>query len=127
MNDSPNLRELFDHEKFAAALDAVADSRHIENQNQLAVAIGISPSTIKRVYAGNGMEFTSLLQILRWSNIDLRKCLKKRPVEMMQVPTCQKCGCTDARACEGGCSWVEDDLCSRCVPANVSGRIGDEE
>lgn len=31
---------------------------------------------------------------------------------------CRVCGCTDARACAGGCSWVEDDLCSACyVPA----------
>ena len=33
--------------------------------------------------------------------------------------TCRVCGCTDERACEGGCSWVPDpeggDLCSRCA------------
>lgn len=28
---------------------------------------------------------------------------------------CRKCGCTEARACAGGCSWIEWDLCSRCV------------
>lgn len=27
---------------------------------------------------------------------------------------CRVCGCTDAAACEGGCSWVEADLCSAC-------------
>lgn len=30
------------------------------------------------------------------------------------VRTCRGCGCTDTRACPGGCSWVEDDLCSAC-------------
>lgn len=36
--------------------------------------------------------------------------------------TCVKCGCTDSRACAGGCSWVRVDrakgegLCSECVP-----------
>jgi hypothetical protein len=30
------------------------------------------------------------------------------------VPTCRGCGCTDDRACPGGCYWVDDDLCSRC-------------
>jgi hypothetical protein len=34
--------------------------------------------------------------------------------EAQQVRTCRKCGCTDANACEGGCSWVESDLCSQC-------------
>ena len=29
--------------------------------------------------------------------------------------TCRKCGCTEDAACEEGCSWVEEDLCSQCV------------
>lgn len=28
---------------------------------------------------------------------------------------CRQCGCTDDNACEGGCHWVEDDLCSACA------------
>lgn len=41
-------------------------------------------------------------------------------VFLKQVPTpnhqvCRKCGCTWENACEGGCYWVEDDLCSRCA------------
>ncbi|HEX3539613.1 MAG TPA: hypothetical protein VHT75_04140, partial [Acidimicrobiales bacterium] len=31
------------------------------------------------------------------------------------VRSCRACGCTDAEACDGGCSWVEDDLCSECL------------
>lgn len=31
------------------------------------------------------------------------------------VATCRKCGCTDNRACPGGCWWAEPDLCSACV------------
>ena len=31
------------------------------------------------------------------------------------VPSCRHCGCTDEFACEGGCYWVEEDLCSRCA------------
>jgi hypothetical protein len=30
------------------------------------------------------------------------------------VATCRVCGCTEEDACEGGCSWIEDDLCSAC-------------
>lgn len=29
--------------------------------------------------------------------------------------TCRVCGCTDDRACPGGCYWVEEDLCSECA------------
>ena len=28
---------------------------------------------------------------------------------------CRVCGCTDLLGCEGGCSWVEEDLCSTCA------------
>ena len=28
---------------------------------------------------------------------------------------CRVCGCTWDNACEGGCYWVEDDLCSSCA------------
>jgi hypothetical protein len=30
------------------------------------------------------------------------------------VRACRACGCTDEHACEGGCYWVEKDLCSAC-------------
>jgi len=29
---------------------------------------------------------------------------------------CRVCGCWELQACEGGCSWVEPDLCSKCKP-----------
>jgi hypothetical protein len=29
---------------------------------------------------------------------------------------CRVCGCTDLRACAGGCWWVGEDLCSACQP-----------
>ena len=29
--------------------------------------------------------------------------------------TCRVCGCTDDRACPGGCVWAEPNLCSRCA------------
>ena len=30
---------------------------------------------------------------------------------------CRVCGCTDERACPGGCHWITPDLCSECAPA----------
>lgn len=29
--------------------------------------------------------------------------------------TCRVCGCTNVKACPGGCHWVEPDLCSKCA------------
>jgi hypothetical protein len=28
---------------------------------------------------------------------------------------CEACGCTEDRACEGGCGWARDNLCTGCV------------
>lgn len=35
----------------------------------------------------------------------------------IRVPggACRECGCTDNRACPGGCSWVAPDLCTQCL------------
>lgn len=27
---------------------------------------------------------------------------------------CRKCGCTQNKACKGGCMWIEPNLCSNC-------------
>jgi hypothetical protein len=40
-----------------------------------------------------------------------------------KVRTCRECGCTDDRACRGGCFWVEKDLCSRCFKPAVGQRV----
>lgn len=32
-----------------------------------------------------------------------------------KVRTCRECGCTDEYGCDGGCEWVEPDLCSACT------------
>ncbi|HMM26040.1 MAG TPA: hypothetical protein PKA36_14715 [Pseudoxanthomonas mexicana] len=36
-------------------------------------------------------------------------------VEINGRRSCRKCGCTQSRACAGGCHWVEYDLCSACA------------
>jgi hypothetical protein len=35
---------------------------------------------------------------------------------LLCVRRCRVCRCTDEDGCDGGCSWVEPDLCSACVP-----------
>lgn len=36
-----------------------------------------------------------------------------------RISRCRVCGCTDIQACEGGCWWVEPDLCSACKPTRA--------
>ncbi len=40
----------------------------------------------------------------------------------IEVRTCRGCGCTDLEGCDGGCEWVEDDLCSNCAGAQPKGK-----
>ena len=35
-------------------------------------------------------------------------------VDYSEEQTCRVCGCTHYTPCEGGCYWVEPDLCSSC-------------
>jgi hypothetical protein len=49
----------------------------------------------------------------------LRRCAQLCWCALMQLPdirVCRLCGCCDEWACEGGCHWVEPDLCSNCQP-----------
>lgn len=43
-------------------------------------------------------------------------CLSMEEVlRILALFQCRVCGCTDARACPGGCGWVEPGLCSSCA------------
>lgn len=44
----------------------------------------------------------------------------------MEERTCRVCGCNEDNACEGGCSWVEEDLCSSCAEKEKSEDSEDE-
>ncbi len=38
----------------------------------------------------------------------------------LDIRQCRGCGCTDDVVCDGGCHWVEDDLCSACLSRGVA-------
>jgi hypothetical protein len=42
---------------------------------------------------------------------------RQRRIEAGIEDACRVCGCSESRPCEGGCVWVEVDLCSRCYRA----------
>ena len=45
----------------------------------------------------------------------------------MSEQVCRECGCTDERACPGGCWWVEADLCSACQMKEEPAQVGREQ
>lgn len=70
------MTELFDHVRFTEVLMGIADSRGISNRNQLAIAIGVNGTSLARICGGLGVECSTLLRIVAWSNIDLRKYVR---------------------------------------------------
>jgi hypothetical protein len=69
-----------------------------------------------------GVRFNSIMKYraiveLEFEERDLtQRTLKKaRLIGVQELSrVCRVCGCTEWAACEGGCSWVEADLCSKC-------------
>ena len=39
--------------------------------------------------------------------------------ESLKERTCLICGCTDSKACKGGCSWLLPEVCSKCITETV--------
>lgn len=59
----------------------------------------------------------SLLALARGATLnELNRLLATVGIQAVRG-TCCVCGCTDTRACPGGCSWMnaERTLCSGCV------------
>lgn len=51
-----------------------------------------------------------------------------RRVEPSDGYVCQVCGCTNERACPGGCYWVAHDKCSACFDGDgLPYAVGAEE
>jgi hypothetical protein len=67
---------------------------------------------------------TAKCNALEYSGMNIGLRINRKLVEHVQFPcggsfqigqrTCRFCGCSDEKACEGGCSWVDLDLCSAC-------------
>ncbi len=68
----------------------------------------------------------------KWGRCEVQQmvhCVLVGLGKMAENRVCRVCGCTDDMGCEGGCSWVEEDLCSNCldqvVEIDLDGAIED--
>lgn len=59
-------------------------------------------------------QVATLYKQARQRNIGIISVTQKGTTKLLKVRKCRQCGCTDLRACPGGCAWVTEDLCSRC-------------
>ncbi|HYP38247.1 MAG TPA: hypothetical protein VEQ62_18070 [Stellaceae bacterium] len=54
------------------------------------------------------------LHYLRGIPLDAHRLIAGPDLSLVNMRACRLCGCTDHSACEDGCYWVEEDLCSKC-------------
>ena len=50
----------------------------------------------------------------------MEECARKEFARQLRIArgeeiACARCGCSETRACSGGCVWARTTLCSRCV------------
>lgn len=69
------------------------------------------PYDTAMVEAARWLDALVLVTVLR-ATFGLPPVPDLRPLGVQQ---CTGCGCTENRACSGGCSWVTEDLCSACA------------
>jgi hypothetical protein len=104
-------RKLGAEEKKAA--DARAKKRAEEEANAKAAAEEKEKeAALKKAHAPKGQ--TSFFDDL-FIGVDLASGPDMTAESVFDVHKCRECGCTDLNACQGGCYWVEDDLCSQCA------------
>lgn len=56
------------------------------------------------------------LKVLQDAKLDPGQVVRILAPLVLGIAVCRECGCTDISACEDGCSWVAEDVCSACVP-----------
>jgi ParB family chromosome partitioning protein len=76
----------------------------------LAIVCTLGEDQLKTGVRKGNARIRRYLQLLRTAGYTLAPCEEA----LLVVATCRVCGCTDERACDGGCSWIAADLCSSC-------------
>ncbi len=54
------------------------------------------------------------------ANAVMEECARKEFARQLRIAeggekACARCGCSETRACSGGCIWATNTLCSRCA------------
>lgn len=80
-------------------------------QTALSNALFYSTPIIVRIEKGKKMpSFDELKVIAKVLDVEVTALLEDGDEQR-----CRVCGCTWNNACEGGCYWVKEDLCSACA------------
>lgn len=94
------------------AIDELIQGAKTEDDRAVHFFNALNEADIKyRIYSDGSMDYLNEEEKARGEAILAR--IEAKANEGIQ--RCRVCGCTDDRACPGGCYWVETDLCSACA------------
>lgn len=82
-------------------LDADAFSKPSMNVNSESAAAALAAEA-HRVLSAAGLDPAAVVRVLA--------------PDVLGIRVCRRCGCTDIFACDEGCEWLTDTLCSACLP-----------
>ena len=83
--------------------EAEKQTENVEFQKAFTLACRVLADYLECPYTECGVEESWR----RWQEYIIKKTENEA--------VCRVCGCTQYNACDGGCYWVEPDLCSKCV------------
>ena len=102
--------------------EAVQSPRRMDLIVNGATLMSVKKDTLRGVIrvllTGAGAQIVKLLaqfHDVEAENAQLREVITANDPQFF-TRKCRVCGCDWNHACPGGCSWVEDDLCSACAP-----------
>jgi hypothetical protein len=113
----PPTDRRFDARAHWAALDPEQQQRLGEAALLLSAAVLGQANAVERSQVIERWEHAEAeaWQMIAAFDPDLEMFPDGPDLEALGIRTCRECGCTDANACDEGCSWLEDDLCSACA------------
>jgi DNA-binding Xre family transcriptional regulator len=79
VNETKPSTVTFDGARFLEALDAIRESHEIDSVNKLTQIIGINHSSLAALSNGEGVRFETIIKIVAWSKLDLRKYITETP------------------------------------------------
>lgn len=120
MRRAPKQDHFFLRDKRIAALEKeLAWCKHLVQQLALRLrptSAGRAPAKLRKLRHA-AVHLVELAMVREHVGVDLgvwNQAVRDLLRALGRVPRCRRCGCTDKRACAGGCYWVEAALCSKC-------------
>ena len=102
------------------ALDAISHIRRIKGDAKMWETLRHDSERIRDSLTTENTRLVGRIVKLESENAQLRAVVEQIEPDFF-TRKCRSCGCDWNHPCEDGCSWVGDDLCSKCLRKKLRG------